>query len=221
MKPTLRIVQNLARSGGTVICRCLASMEGIALLSEIHPTQRQVFSPTQQAREWYGLDVPYVEDFVEAVQLLEERFRARGRTLVIRTWNHVDFMPCQWNQHAPAMRPQLCDQLRGAFDLRRAAITRDPGPMWESLRRFVSDWDMCTHEEFLEGHRRFSQMANSVGRIKYETFCRFPHSTMLRLCRQLGLPYDASFIDKWQAYRNVTGDVASFERTIIAPRETA
>jgi protein O-GlcNAc transferase len=220
VKPTLRILQNLARSGGTIISRCLASMDGVALLSEIHPTQRQVFSPTQQAREWYGLDVPYLEDFVESIRVLEEKFHARGQTLVIRTWNHVDFMPCQWNRQSPTMRPALCDQLREAFDLRRVAITREPGPMWESLTRFLADWDCCSYEAFLEGHRCFSKMANSVGRIEYETFCQTPHSAMLRMCRLLGLPYDATFIDKWQAYRNITGDVGSFDRTTIAPKET-
>ena|GEM_PF-4627496 len=34
---TLRIIHQLARSGGTLLNRCLGCMPGILMLSEIHP----------------------------------------------------------------------------------------------------------------------------------------------------------------------------------------
>ena len=36
-KPIIRIIHNLARSGGTPICKCLGCMSDIVLLSEIEP----------------------------------------------------------------------------------------------------------------------------------------------------------------------------------------
>ena len=54
-KPPLRIVHNLARTGGTLICRCLGSMKGVAVLSEIHPMAAHLMNPVAQAREWFGL----------------------------------------------------------------------------------------------------------------------------------------------------------------------
>jgi len=37
VKPRIRLLHQLGRSGGTLISRCLGSMQGVVLLSEIHP----------------------------------------------------------------------------------------------------------------------------------------------------------------------------------------
>ena len=65
MKKSIRIYHNLARSGGTVISKCIASMKQITLLSEVHPYIETV-NPTYskdllsqniltQARYWHNL----------------------------------------------------------------------------------------------------------------------------------------------------------------------
>ncbi len=61
--PNVRILHQMARAGGTIMCKCLASMNGVVLLSEIHPravllvqhvqpAAAEQFSPVRQARDY-------------------------------------------------------------------------------------------------------------------------------------------------------------------------
>ena len=96
-KPVLRILHQMARSGGTVICRCLGSMRDVVLLSEIHPAGRAYFDPLQQAHEWHGLlteqDILRARtgqiDFATAIALIDQRARDSGKILLLRDWSAV------------------------------------------------------------------------------------------------------------------------------------
>ena len=54
-RPRIRLLHHLARSGGTVISRCLGAMDRVVLLSEIHPLGVRMFDPLYQAHAWHGL----------------------------------------------------------------------------------------------------------------------------------------------------------------------
>ena len=54
-KPNIRIIHHMARTGGTVISKCLASMDEVILLSEIHPLGAKEFNPVSQAVQWFQL----------------------------------------------------------------------------------------------------------------------------------------------------------------------
>lgn len=72
-KPTLRILQNMARSGGTLVSECLSAVSSVRLFSEIHPQANHVeyLNVTDQAHRWYGLstseDVAARYPFVEGL----------------------------------------------------------------------------------------------------------------------------------------------------------
>jgi len=48
----------MARSGSTLMCKCLGCMEGVALLSEQHPKAWNLFNPLTQAEAWFQLITP-------------------------------------------------------------------------------------------------------------------------------------------------------------------
>lgn len=218
MSPTIRILHNLARSGGTVIARCLASMDGVVLLSEIHP-DRGIFDPAKQAREWYGVEVPPGMDFADTIAAIEAACRAQGKALVLRSWDFIDYMPSQWRDGVLPMRSTLVDALAPSFEVRRAAIVRDARSMLASLRRFMSDEHCPRSDDFARGHQTYFAMALRTGTVvNYEAFLEHPEAAVQVLCDGLGLTYDAGFLSRWQGYRNMTGDVASFDRTEIGPR---
>src|SRR5918996_211348 len=50
----LRLLHQMARSGGTVISRCLACMSGVALLSEVHARATGFVDPLAQAQAWFA-----------------------------------------------------------------------------------------------------------------------------------------------------------------------
>ena len=83
-KPPIRLLANLARAGGTLLSRCLGAMNGIVLLSEIHPIGTHIFSAQSQARDWYNLlteaEANRKYSFSDAIRLIEERCRKAGRT---------------------------------------------------------------------------------------------------------------------------------------------
>ena len=102
----------MARSGGTVICKCLASMDNVVLLSEIHPKGAGMFNPLDQADRWYGLlnETDALEfrqsppGFLQAIQRIEQRCRERGLRLVLRDWSHLDYTGVPFNR--PDFQPR-------------------------------------------------------------------------------------------------------------------
>jgi hypothetical protein len=92
----MALLHHLARTGGTLISRCLASMQGICLLSEINPLGTAHFNPLKQAARWYGLiaehemdglELDSEEQFRAAMELIHTRAQEQGLTLVVRTDN--------------------------------------------------------------------------------------------------------------------------------------
>jgi len=51
----IRLYLNMARSGGTLFSKCVGCMDGVMLLSEIHPLGTALFNPVTQASRWYDL----------------------------------------------------------------------------------------------------------------------------------------------------------------------
>ena len=49
-------------------------------------------------------------------------------------------------------------------------------------------------------------MSVDTGFIRYEDFSREPSGILQKLCLMLKLPYDSSYVDRWQQYTSLTGD---------------
>src|SRR5690606_22379105 len=98
---SMRLLFHLPRTGGTLLSRCLASLPGVCLLSEINPRGVSRFNPLRQAARWYGLlqpaEVTSLQDgnfqtLRQAIALIDARATARELTLVIRDWSHLDWI---------------------------------------------------------------------------------------------------------------------------------
>lgn len=212
-RPALAIIHHMARTGGTVICRCLASMENVVLLSEIHPLGVRMFNPLEQAHSWYGLLAPQdlpsgksaAMNFSQAIQLIWERCQAAGKTLVLRDWSHLDFTGVPFTQ--PGYRSLLVESLQGDFKLLRHATVRHPVDQWLSLSRQQVYRRKLGQARFLKGYEEFARFAEAAGFSRYEDFTRNPTSVLKTICKALNVEFDANYEGKWQDYRNITGDV--------------
>jgi hypothetical protein len=215
----IRVLHNLARSGGTLLARCLGCMQDIVLLSEIHPKGSVRFNPMAQAQDWHHLfDEQELEwmrtegrmNFVRQLDLIERRCHELGRHLVVRDWAHVDF-------HAVPFSPQPCYEFTtanvleysGMFQLSRMAVTRHPIDQWGSLSRLTLMRDRLTLEDFLRGYRRYAEQCAQIGFVRYEDFVARPEEVMQQLCARLELPYDDRFMHAWSAYDKITGDMGA------------
>lgn len=219
-KPCLRIVHHLARSGGTLFSRCIASMNGVRLLSEIHPLAVELFNPLGQALSWYGLfDREDIERFrrmgeirfSDAIAAIAERVGQRGGTLVIREWSHLDFMGVPYRREV-GYDSMLVRLLEPMFPLRRLATVRHPVDQWLSCMNFPSLAQSLTRSRFLHGYRRFAELAAEVGFLRYEDLCGAPEATMRELCDRLDIVYDPGFLDRHAGWKRVTGDTAGAGR---------
>jgi len=203
----------MARTGGTLFGRCLACMQSVVLLSEIHPRGTRTYNPLDQADRWYGLltqdDIRWAQnarpDFIEAIALIEKRCRQSGRLLVIRDWSHLDYTGVPFMH--PTYRSGLVQALQSRFRIRRYATVRHPLDQWISLTKNQVIRERLDPDRYITGFIHFAKMAQEVGFVRYEDFTRTPDPVLKTLCKGLDLEFDAAYSSRWQSYENITGDV--------------
>ncbi len=215
-KPEIRILHQMARSGGTIICKCIGSMQDVVLLSEIHPSGTKLFNPLKQAHEWFQLlepaDLTRLRQgplkFKDAIALVYERCLERNKALIIRDWSHLDFTAVPFLPR-PSYRLTIAAVLKERFAIRNTATVRHPIDQWLSLRKLALLNGKITLEVFLKGYRHFAEYCVRMGFIRYEDFVRFPEQQLQILCDRLGVAYDPAFEERWPGYRTITGEVQS------------
>ncbi|MFK7758907.1 MAG: hypothetical protein AB8C13_03045 [Phycisphaerales bacterium] len=216
-QPKIRILRHLARTGGTLITKCLGSMDGVVVLSEVHPGNLSVSNPMMQAVEWFGLvDMKQVArwkrmggpSMLQFVGMCETRASGRGDSLVLRDWSHLDYYGAPWVK--AGMGTGLVDALGGAYEVVEACTVRHPVDSYLSLGKLPMyaqsgglDWDL-----FLDGNLAFAKYASGCGFVRYEDLTRDPDGKLRELCGMLGIEFDERYRERWGSYTHVTGDVA-------------
>lgn len=214
IKPKIRVLHHLARSGGTLICRCLGSMQGVALFSEVHPDTMRLMDPVRQAHEWHGLisdtDIKAWKrrggvDFTQLFVLANFRAQQQKKTLLLRDWSHIDYHGLPYAK--PTMRPHIAEVLSDQFEVVRTATVRHPIDQYLSFTGLpIMRGVALPLKAYLEGCERFAAEAVAIGFVRYEDFTRDPDASLKTLCERLELPFDGSYIDRWAANDHVTGD---------------
>ena len=212
----------MARSGGTLVSKCLASMNEVMLLSEIHPRAGDRFSPVRQAADWFGLVSPEevlrvdgAAQFPAAIALLCQRAEAQGRKLLLREWSHLDFYGLPFIAD-PAWRSSLVEALAASFVLRRVVLIRHPVDQLISLVRLPALGGSLDLDRFLRGYRLLAEMAVEHGFVRYEDFTRDPDVALQRLCGLLDLDFDPGYAQRWAGWDRITGDIEPSRGNVVA-----
>lgn len=212
-KTVIPVLRHLARSGGTVISRCIGCMDGVVLLSEVHPDNMVVTQPIRQAKEWFGLvtDAEIARwrragppGLLQLIALCESRARSRGERLVLRDWSHLDFVGVPYAE--PLMRFRLGEVIGSAYEVREAVTVRHPLDQFLSLAKLPNMGGRLTEDGYLRGCAAFARHAHAIGFVRYEDFASDPDGALRLLCERLGLPFDDAWTSKWQRYRTISGD---------------
>lgn len=192
-----------ARSGGTLLARCLAALPGTMVFSEVNPRRRprragRPVTLAEQARAWYGIELPG-GDFAADVALLADHCGKTSRHLVLRDWSIIDFVPMVENDGRPVGSFSLRDALADRDDVRGFGFVRDAIDVWIS--------NGCRTDFFVH-YRAFLErlLASGMPVFRYEDLCRDPDGTVRRICAHTGLPFDPSYRD-FARVTKVTGDV--------------
>lgn len=202
----IRLIHQLARSGGTLINRLLLA-QGVAVLSEVHPLGWANLDPLTQARDWFGLigaDDLQGRDgllYADALALIADKAQRRRRPLAIRDWSHLDFMPIGMGLK-PALVSAQAAVLANRFDLIRVTTVRHPLDQWLSLAAMLTSEGRPPRqvelEHWLDGIEAFAAMAAATGFVRYEDIAADPPAGMAELCRRLALPFDPAQLEGWR-----------------------
>ena len=211
-KPTIRILRNLARSGGTLIGKCVGCMDNITLISEIHPADLKSTKPMMQAQKWFGLVT--TKDMLrwkirppntfQFVSLCDTRSIAKGDTLVLRDWSHLDYIGIPFT--TPKFGFALREELEAVYDIRSAVTVRHPIDQFLSLRELSIVQSQLTLDGYLLGCKKFAQFASEHGFYRYEDFTKDPDTVLKGICNDLDISFDPDYANKWQAFTHITGD---------------
>ncbi|RAI00932.1 hypothetical protein DLJ53_17035 [Acuticoccus sediminis] len=227
-KPRVAIVSHLASSGGTAISKCLGTMGGVTLLSEIHPMaslSMVSFNPLDQYRRWFGLSDTLKGEIdalancgeatvVDILECLAVDAARRGTILLLRDWSHVDYVA--GGGLPPRRRPSLLELVAPRMATSVLVTTRHPLDVWLSMvsSRFAKPEAIGP---VMGGFRHFAEYAATNGFLTYEAFTEAPDRWLREATGRLGLPFDPTWSETWADYRTITGD-SGRRSGDIAPR---
>ena len=226
-KPVIRVIHNLARSGGTLIAKCLGSMQNTALLSEIHPDAQIAlsFNALHQAQNWYGVDKSLnwqKTPFIDAIKIIHKHCLNQQQEIVLRDWSHVDFFGIPVT-NTPKLQASLVNSLQPHFHVLSVQSVRNPVDTWLSMRRLqLIRKAKITPEQFMQSYLEYLEKTSGNYQLLYENFLETPNEELKQACKHLQLNFDKNYQTKWFEYTNVTGDLSNSsslrKNSVIKPR---
>jgi hypothetical protein len=164
-----------------------------------------------QADKWYGIALK-ATDFAESICELAEHCADRGTHLVVRDWTFASFVPIPQNGHQPPGFFVTLEALQPLTQVVPFVFVRDAIDVW--LSRGMPD-----PESFFSQYLTFVRAVKTLGApvFKYEDFCDRPRNVVRRICEACGLPYDDAFMNRYQTFSKVSGDVQFVSRGASRP----
>lgn len=205
------IILSYARSGATLLNRCLGVLPNVVMLSEINAEAtcpNSCNTINLQAKRWYNIDIKEHE-FVKATQEIYSHCLLNGKTLIIRDWTFGSFVPSRYNNFKPSKTLYSLSLLSKYFPIKVFAFVRDPADVWLSMyysKRTFYDINLDYLLEFINQLYKFK-----IKVFYYEDFCRKPEQEMKKICKYCGLEFDKDFLHKYRYNFNVCGDTDSQE----------
>jgi hypothetical protein len=187
-------IHHLAFTGGTIISKCLASMQEVYLLSEIHPFQANApqFDPmavTAQFQAQYGVlnTTEMKSAFVAQLAIVARCVKRLRGHLVLRDHAHTDFC-ARGGALAPTMLSAL---LEAGYRMNTVVTIRDPV---ESYLSYLNNGlRNLRFDQYCKRWLAFLDSYNGRPIYRYEEFCNDPERELIRMCGDLHIPFDANF----------------------------
>ena len=209
-------------------------MANIFLLSEINPRGVRWHNPISQADRWFNLlsqaDLKFIGDprsasLTQMIKLIHQRVDERGGQLLLRDWNHLDFVavspivkPFPFERE-PTNHLSLAAAMSNDFKIRNIAIVRHPLDQAESTMKFLPKNNLPPLEYFLAAQRRFAEVVVDIDFIRYEDFVQNTDGQLARICTALDMIFDPEYRKKWSSYSTITGDTGNKSTISLSPRK--
>ena len=201
------IMLNYARSGGTLLNKCLASLPNVVMLSEINPLgggwgKLQENSPDtvqKQALAWYGKKLKSTT-FKDGIIELEEYCLNNNLHLIIRDWSFINFSKHRYNNFSPPSRFLSLEELSG-IEYKTFGFIRNSIDVWISRGMPEISAFYAEYTAYLKELKEFK-----VQLFKYEDFITKPIEEFKKICNYIEIQYKDVFPECLR-YSKVNGDI--------------
>lgn len=201
-----------ARSGGTLLNRCLASISGNFVLSEVNP-HASVISIEVQAHDWLKLisQENYFEfasyNYIDKILCLAEKIQKNRGFLIVRDWVALNFLP----RAIPICYPSMILESalyfeRNGIEIIPIAFVRRSAEVYESITRTFSQFKQLSVQEFGHFYLAYAKAVCKYPIFYYANFCHDPKNELKRICSTLQVNYDDNFINNFYKFDRCTGD---------------
>ena len=196
-----------ARSGGTLLNRCLLQLPETFVLSEVNPKGNGSGSAEGiegQAKNWYGIDVEK-GSYASQINQVWKACQAHGKRLIIRDWPFIDFPDTEDLQPGGTLGTlQALEQASLPYQV--FAFVRDSIDVWLSRRTDL--------ERFFASHRKYVETITDlqIPLYRYEDLCENPEATLRSLCSAMSLPFSEAMLH-FADEKRVNGDIQAAHRS--------
>lgn len=210
----LPIFYAFARSGGTLINRCLGSIPGNIVLSEVNPYY-SVISVEKQAKDWFSLisDTEYESllghSYIHKVQHLAMAASASGKKLIIRDWVTVNFLADVLGNGlfvSSGLLEQEIYLTHYGFVTHPIVISRYSADVYDSVIRTFKQFQSLSVKDFGTAYLEYAKSVFQYPIFHYEDICREPETYIEKICKVLDINYDPSFQNTFFEFEACTGD---------------
>lgn len=213
-KPIMRTIHHLSCSGGTIISKCLASMPGSIVLSEVNPNPVGCyrFNPFDAVQ----MLLAQIEEintaelrqkiFLDRINEVNRIISERGEKLIIRDHTHSDYL-IQKSVDQITSKTSVITSLSESYDIKSVLTVRNPLNSFLSLKR--TDWAPNV-QSFDDYCSRVLLMLNFYEALKcpiykYEDFCDDPTRILKEICAHIEIDYSDDYANKFHTIK-MTGD---------------
>jgi hypothetical protein len=212
---SLPVFYAFARSGGTLLNRCLGCISGNLVLSEINP-HASVVPIEQQAKNWlHLLTDQQVADlkqksYGDKISYLATLAHEQGYHLIIRDWVTANFLnnviPDQSSIVPSHVLEQNCYLTRCGLKSHSVVITRRAADVYESITRTFKHLQDLPVEAFGSSYLAYAKSVCHYPVFHYEQLCQEPEKIVQDICRVLNVDFDTSFTYRFSQFTQCTGD---------------
>lgn len=224
MPQPFRVIRGLGGNGSTFLCRAIAAMQDMVLLSETNPLTANLFryalNPAVQIDKNYPELPRYDGNIAElgapplfgayATQL-RDKCDELGRHLVIRDYNYVDYIGSPFVWSLPR-NPCLNAALAGA-DLQEIVLVRHPIPQFLSLRSHPELTRALDYRAFLQGYKQMLDVHAEAPWYKYEVVFSAFDSNLAAIAEHLRFPLDNQWSTRLPETTWITGNQVAKNKT--------
>lgn len=209
----VRSVHHFARTGGTLLVKCLAALPNVQVLSEVDPLSVMQwvagsprFAPTDliilMRQSSRGVeDGLLVRLFLEGIAVIHQDCQAKGQRLLVRDHAHSFYCFTE-----AAERPTVRGMLSSRFAVLSVVTVRHPIESYLSLHE--KGWISFlpgSLDEYCRRYLRFLDDHSDLPVFRYEDFVQAPAEQLRSICKHLQLPYTDDFAERFDLFE-ISGD---------------